>query len=112
MPASSVAGSVAASVPPPAPRSCASSVAPSASGAGGRPIPSVAATRSRVSGAPTTTTVMQKRVDAVAQQLESERLARAKAEAELEATNRQLEALEKVLGLAAPPNLPSNRTSN
>ena len=55
---------------------------------------------------------MQKRVDAVAQQLESERLARAKAEAELEATNRQLEALEKVLGLAAPPNLPSNRTSS
>ena len=116
MPASSVAASAAPSAAR-APRSTASSVGPSASVAAARSkrLPSVvesaAAARSRVSGAPTTTTVMQGRVDAVARQLEDERKAREKAQAELDDTNRQLAALESVLGLAAPAKLPSNRTN-
>jgi hypothetical protein len=54
---------------------------------------------------------MQRRVDDLSSKLAEERRARERAEAELDATNQQLAALEKVLGLSAPSNLPSNRAA-
>lgn len=63
------------------------------------------------SAAPTTTTVLNARVDGLRRQLEEEKAARLIAEADLAETNRQLAALESVLGLSAPGNLPSNKVS-